>query len=95
MKRIAVFLLLSLSCSALFAQSFDYRPRESWPYLLESFTRGELRMRNGNLLSDGFYNVSVVDGKLHYVNDGTIMVANMLQVYTAMIGTTLYCNYEG
>lgn len=95
MKRILTIIALLSSGIVAIAQSYDYKPRESWPYLLEEFTAGEVRTSSGALLQDGFYNVCVTDGKLHYVNDGTIMVANMLQIYTVQIGSRLFCNYSG
>ena len=95
MKR---FLLLSclLACFAsLSAQNYDYKPRETWPYLLEEFTSGGVHTCGGEDINEGWYNVSVLDGKLHFVQNGYIMEADMRQVKYARIGESLYVNRMG
>ena len=86
--------LLALSLG-LWAQNHDYRPRDTWPYLIEDFTSGAVHTPGGANLNDGCYNVSVVDGSLHFVNNGSIMVADMLQVQYASIGEDMYLNRFG
>ena len=73
----------------------EYRPRESWPYLLENFTEGVVTNYGGEASADGYFNVSVVDGKLHFVKDGTIMVANMNQLQAVRIGEKIFINRMG
>ena len=96
MKKAALILscLLAFAIS-LGAQNYDFKPRETWPYLLEEFTSGAVHTPGGVNLTEGWYNVSVVDGKLHYVNDGRIMVADMHQIQYVRIGETLYVNRFG
>lgn len=78
---------------ALLAALFE--PRESWPYLLEEFSPGTVRTAGGTVLSEGLYNISVVDGSLHYVNDGTILAADMRQVMMLKMADKLYVNRLG
>ena len=92
--------ILILSCLLTWAwgvraQNYDYKPRETWPYLLEEFTSGGVHTSGGANLNEGWYNVCVVDGKLHYVSGGKIMEADMRQVQYARIGESLYVNRLG
>lgn len=77
------------------AQNYDYKPRETWPYLLEEFTSGGIHTSGGANLNEGFYNISVVDGKLHFIRDGKIMEADMRLIQFARIGNRLYLNRLG
>ena len=86
---------LLAGATGVFAQNYDYKPRETWPYLLEEFTSGGVHTSGGVDLNEGVYNISVVDGKLHYVQDGRILEADMRQVQYARIGETLYLNRMG
>ena len=95
MKR-SLLLWFALAVSVLAAaQNYDYKPRETWPYLLEEFTSGGVHTSGGANLNDGWYNVSVVDGKLHYIQNGRIMEADMRQVQYARIGNSMFVNRLG
>ena len=82
-------------CLQAAAQNYDYKPRETWPYLLEEFTSGGVHTSGGEDLNEGWYNVSVIDGKLHYIKDGRIMEADMRLIQYARIGRQLYVNRFG
>ena len=92
MKKLIIAALAAISITVA-AQ--EYRPRESWPYLLENFTEGVVTNYGGEASADGYFNVSVVDGKLHFVKDGTIMVANMNQLQAVRIGEKIFINRMG
>ena len=92
MKKLLIAALAAISISA-FAQ--EYHPRESWPYLMEEFGAGVVTNFGGEVSADGFFNVSVVDGKLHFVQDGTIMAANMNKLQAVRIGERVFINRMG
>ena len=93
MKRIlSIFFVLAL---AIGAAAQEYHPRESWPYLMEEFTAGVVTNYGGEVSAEGYFNVCVVDGKLHFVKDGTIMVANMNQLQAVRIGERIFINRMG
>lgn len=92
-KRVLILLSALALCQSVWSQ--EYHPRESWPYLLEDFTGGVVTNYGGEVSADGFFNVSVVDGKLHFVKDGTIMVANMNQLQAVRIGNRVFINRMG
>lgn len=95
MKR-SLLLWFALAVNVLAAaQNYDYKPRETWPYLLEEFTSGGVHTSGGANLNDGWYNVSVVDGRLHYIQNGRIMEADMRQVQYARIGNSMFVNRLG
>lgn len=95
MKRVSLLVLSLALCLQALAQNYDYKPRESWPYLLESFTEGGIHTTVGTDLNEGFYNISVVDGKLHYIQNGKILEADMRLVQYARIGGNMYVNRLG
>ena len=95
MKRFISFILAITAITAASAQNYDYKPRESWPFLLEHFTAGQVRTPGGNVLQEGMYNISVVDGKLHFINAGKIMAADMRQVQIVRIEDDIYVNRLG
>lgn len=95
MKRVLLSIVALACCLFAAAQNYDFKPRETWPYLLEEFTSGGVHTSGGANLNDGWYNVSVVDGSLHYINDGRIMAADMRQVQYVRIGETLFVNRLG
>jgi len=94
MKRIFYVLAGAMLALPLFAQ--EYEPRETWPFLYESFQVGATRTLDGTLSSDARFNVAVHDGTLMYVGeDDTIMRADMSRVYTARVGDDTYLNVMG
>jgi len=72
-----------------------FKPLETWPYLYENFTKGGIVNTKGNAVAYDALNINVVDGKLHYVQDGKIMAADMMQVKYATVGDDLYVNQQG
>ena len=92
-KKLITTLLFLLSCFAVLAQ--DYRPRDTWPYEREEFEEGVIRTSKGDLLEQVRMNVCVVNGKIHYLEDKTIMAADMSTVFTARIGEDTYVNVGG
>lgn len=66
-----------------------YEPREGWPYLYPEFTSGTLRTAGGTVITEGHYNICILDGSLHYVNAGTVMKADLHTVYSVVIGSQL------
>lgn len=92
MKKI--LLMLSLF-AAVIAAGRDFDPKDTWAYLYENFTTGNVYNSRGDVILTAPLNVSVVDGKLHYVQDDKIMEADMLQVYTAIIEKDTYMNAGG
>lgn len=93
MKKILSILFLLLAAGVLYAQDFD--PKDSWAYIYEDFNEGTVMTRKGETLLQSRMNVSVVNGRLHYIRDGKIMEADMLQVYTVKIKKDEYLNVSG
>ena len=94
MKRILLFIAGMLLACPLFSQA--YQPRETWPFLYESFQSGVARTLDGTLTTEARFNIAVHDGTLMYIGkDGTIMRADMTRVYTARVGDDVYYNIMG
>ena len=96
-KALGIFLATSLLLFAAAGESYcqKYEPRDSWPYIYEDFQEGAVRAVNGELISEGIFNVEIVRGKLHYVVGSTIIEADISRIYTAKIGSMVYVNRAG
>lgn len=70
-------------------------PTDRWPYLYAEFTTGNIRLTSGDLLETQSLNICVTDGKLHYLENGKIMEAKMIQVFSAQIGEDIYLQAAG
>ena len=89
-------LLFAFLCTGvLLCSAKDFEPKDTWAYLYEDFTPGKVYNSKGEIILEGKVNVSVLDGKLHYVKEDKIMEADMLQVYTAVIEKDTYMNVGG
>ena len=73
----------------------NYEPKDTWPYLLPEFTSGEIYMSKGGTVTSRELNVNIIDGKLQYLENGVIMVADMLHVTGASIGGRKFENVLG
>lgn len=72
-----------------------YEPLDSWPYAYENFLPGVVRTRKGDALEYTQLNVNLASGKLHFVEKGTIMQADMNTVYTVLVLSDVYINNLG
>ena len=79
---------------AVFAQS-HYEPTTSWAYLNPDFQNGSVSTYDGTILRMADLNIYLADGKLHFIQDGTIMEAEMGRVYIAQIGNEFFINRAG
>ncbi len=97
-KRILkLFLVVSalVTSFSLFAQDRDYEPLTTWPYLYGNFVPGSITTFHGSDIDYGLVNVNVINGKVHYVQDGKIMEADMRTVSSVRIGDDEYVNISG
>lgn len=89
-------LLLAVLYAGAFASfAKDFEPKDSWAYRYEDFVHGKVFNSKGEVILEGKVNISVVDGKLHYVKGESIMEADMLQVFSVTITETnedMYAN---
>lgn len=94
MKKVLLLIAGISLITPLFA-GIPFEPRETWPYIYESFEPGAVRTSSGALIAEGQYNVCVADGSLHYISDGTVMKADMASIYTAKVGEDVYVKVRG
>lgn len=94
MKKIFSVLLGVLFVLPAFSQ--EYQPRETWPFLYETFQAGATRTLDGTLTTEANFNVAVHDGSLMFIGgDDIIMKADMARVYTARVGEDVFLNVGG
>lgn len=98
MKQITSF-LLALS-AALFsaivpANAQRYNPTEPWPYLYEDFRPGNIFTNKESTIGYRELNVNVINGRLHFIDNGMIMEANMMNIHVVGIEEDVYLNVGG
>jgi hypothetical protein len=87
MNRI-LFLLLGMTffLPAFSEDNQAFEPKDTWPFVYESFTDGSIYSSTGETLLNAKMNVSVLNQKLYYLKGETIMEADMVRLYAAKIG---------
>lgn len=95
MKNRILAALLAVCASACLngAYAQKYEPRDSWPYLFEEFTAGSIYANSASKPQKAEVNISVLEGKLHYVEGETIMEAKMATSVT--VGDRKFINIYG
>ncbi len=73
LATVALFTLMGLSVSA---QNKEFKPLTTWPYLYEDFQEGWITTYQGTRINYDQINVNLANGKVHYIDKGTIMEAN-------------------
>ncbi len=86
--------LCAAAALALSAHAQGFEPREKWPYLYEDFQAGNIFDGKQTMPYD-LLNVSVIDGRLHYVQDGIIMESPMYNVQVVRVGDDVFVNAGG
>ena len=97
MKYLRFFAVAVASCllGLSVARAQNYEPMDTWPYLVQDFVKGDIRMTNGNVLKSKEVNFNIIDGKLHYIENGVIMSAEMVQVSSVVTESATYLNVWG
>lgn len=89
MKKFLFMCAGTLVAVAAFAQE----PTTNWPYLYPEFKEGELNVRSKT--EKALFNIHLDLGALHYVEDGRIKEANVLNATTLVIGDDVFRNVAG
>ena len=89
MKKFLFMCAGTLMAVAAFAQE----PTTNWPYLYPEFKEGELNVRSKT--EKALFNIHLDLGALHYVEDGRIKEANVLNATTLLIGNDVFRNVAG
>lgn len=93
MRRNLVFALaLILSICKVSAQ--EHKPTTTWPYVYSDFQQGQLK-KIGGAVVDGFYNVHLAEGRLHFIEDGMIREAAPYEIFSVKIGPDFYAGVNG
>ena len=72
-------------------------PTTTWPFKFNDFQSGVIRTLDGSLISsfENLFNVNLASGGVNYVNEGTIMEADMARVTSAQIANRVFINVGG
>ena len=89
MKKFLFMCAGTLVAVAAFAQE----PTTNWPYLYPEFKEGELNVCSKT--EKALFNIHLDLGALHYVEDGRIKEANILNATTLVIGNDVFRNVAG
>lgn len=95
MKRIALLLFAFLLAAGLSVKAEDYVPRTTWPYIYKDFVPGKILTWKGTVLKYDKLNINLVDGRVHYVQDGVVMQADLSSVRMLLVGDDAYILVEG
>jgi len=95
MKFARLICLLASVLLPLSASAQKYTPTEPWPYLYEEFTPGNVFTSLEGTIGYDQLNVNIIDGKLHYIKEGTIMEAAMGGIHVVGIDKDVYLNVGG
>lgn len=92
MKTIRKIVLISaLACIVLSsAAQGRYNPLTTWPYMYEEFRSGKIITWKGDTAEYDSLNVNLISGRVHYVQDGTIMESDLNTVARLCIGEDIY-----
>jgi len=88
-------LIIAALLAGLSASAQSFKPLETWPYLYEDFTEGGAITFKDDVVKYDSMNINLIDGKLHYIQNGTIMVADLVKVKYVTIGADVYANIRG
>ncbi len=87
-KIVLAFSLLFGICLSL--KAAEYVPTTSWPYIYEEFIPGRILTHQGGSISYDKLNVNLVSGRVHYVENGVIMQADLNTIALLVIGDDSY-----
>lgn len=90
MKRIATVFLAIIATLTLFGQDYS----TSWPYLYPEFTEGTVMLKSGSTLVYPL-NVHILEGRLHFLDNGVIKEAVADEILLIKIGNDQYVNVNG
>lgn len=96
MMKPKLLLLSVLSLlSSVAAGAVEYEPTTTWPYVYEDFMEGRIVTHRGNTLNYDKLNVNIANGRVHYVENGIIMQADLNTIALLVIGDDSYMCVEG
>ena len=90
MKRFLTAAILLIAAISALAQDYS----TTWPYLYPTFTDGTIILRNGTKFQQPL-NIHILRSALHYIDEGVVKEAQLVDVLTAQIGEDRYMNVEG
>lgn len=86
---ITLFLIIAQAL-CIPALASDYEPRTSWPYIYEQFQPGTIKTHTGTNIKYDKLNINLISGRVHYVDNGTIMQADLNTIALLTIGDDSY-----
>lgn len=99
MKKIIFTILGLFALLPVFSQNvredWTFKPKDTWPFLYEDFRKGLVCSSSGETLINAEINISVLDQKLYYLQGETIMLADMVRLFSARIDSDVYVNIGG
>ena len=81
--------------SGFMLDAAEYEPTTNWPYVYEEFIPGHIKTHQGADISYDRLNVNLVSGKVHYVEDGVIMQADLNTIALLVIGDDSWMSVGG
>ncbi len=80
---------------AAYAIEIDYVPTTAWPYVYQEFREGKVTTSLGEELKHDKLNISLADGKAHFVQNDVLMELDLRVVATVYVGEDEYVPVSG
>ena len=96
MKK-TIFLAAIAFAAGIFSGSAaadDFAPTSTWPYVYKDFSNGSV-IRKSAPEKPGLFNISVIDGSLHFIDGPLVKAANVFDVLGVRIGEDYFVNNGG
>ncbi len=93
-RTLATAVIMAISVSAT-AVGKDFTPTTTWPYIYENFQEGCVTNLRGSEIKHEQLNISLVQGKAHYIQNGKLMEVDTRTVSVITIGEDTYVPASG
>ncbi len=93
-KTLIISLCMVVSFSAAAVET-DYKPTTTWPYIYEKFQEGSVKDFRGDVMKHDQLNISVANGKAHFIENETLMELDTRSIVLVTIGEDDYVPVSG
>ncbi len=93
-KTLAIALLIAITFPVSAIEP-EYTPTTTWPYLYEKFQEGTVKTLRGETIRHGEFNLSLAQGKGHFISNGTLMELDVRSIVEVTIGDDLFVPVGG
>lgn len=90
MKQLKFYFMFVAAMFCLELSAQRYEPTTTWPYVYEEFIPGKITTYQGGFIEYDKVNINLINGRVHYVQNGKIMQADVNTIALLTIGQDSY-----